>query len=137
MVNVNNYGTIHQPSVHTGRANIVNRYEANARMNASIGYGLSHYDSYLPNIPPGYDMPPPKPWFGGGYGLNMNAGWQMGGFGMNNFGLGPPGMYGPPLYSCGNDSASNWGLGIGLGSALLLGFAKPIGNFFRGLFGKA
>ena len=137
MVNVNNYGTIHQPSVHYGRQNIVNRYEANARMNAAIGYGLSHYDSYLPNIPPGYDMPPPAPRFGGG--LTMNAGWRMGGF-MPNFGLGPPNMYGmmPPSYhGGGNDSASNWGLGVGFGSALLLGFAKPIGNFIKGLFGQA
>lgn len=130
MVNFNNYSNIHLPSINFGRQNITNRYETNARFNSIIGSSLGNYGSYLPNISTPYYRQ-------GGYGLNMNASWRMGGFGMPGFGLGPPGMYGMcPGHERGNSSVNGWGLGLGIGSAMLIGFAEPIGNFIKGLIGR-
>ena len=122
MVNVKNYGNRGAPSVLWGRQNIAARYENHAMMrrNGSL-FNCCHHSNFgnfgvFPQF--GGFMP-----FGG---FNFGSFSTFGGWGNNNITI-----------NTGPSNSMAAGYVVGQTANLGIRFAPQIGNFFKGLFGKA
>lgn len=124
-MNVNNYGNRDVPSVHWGRQNIVTRYENHAMMrrNESL-FNCCHHGGGFPAF--------------GNFGCFPQMGFMP--FGGFNFGSFPTfGSWGNNNITINTGPSNSMAAGYVVGQTANLGirFAPQIGNFFKGLFGKA
>lgn len=123
MVNKINYGNRGMPSVHWGRGNIAARYEnhAMARRQASL-FNCCNHSAGIPSFG-SYGFPQRGAPFGA---FGFGGFPTFGGWGNNNVTI-----------NTGPSNSMAAGFVVGTAAKLGIGFAPQIGNFFKGIFGKA